>query len=65
MEGCAYRIYIDASPCKIKTVHIWRHILSHREGADCRAPRLFRETGLGSGHVQGGPYNTPSDGLCE
>ena len=20
-------------------------------------PRLFKETGLGSGHVQGGPYN--------
>eukprot|EP01052_Picozoa_sp_SAG31_P008071 SAG31_NODE_398_length_16250_cov_8.737601_13_plen_392_part_00 len=26
-------------------------------------PRLFKETGIGSGHVQGGPYNSPVDGL--
>ena len=26
-------------------------------------PRLFQESGLGSGHVQGGPYNAPVDGL--
>ena len=27
------------------------------------APRLYRESGLGAGHVQGGPYNAPADGL--
>ena len=52
-------------------LHSLRLLLSHLgmttsdyefKGAGC--PRMFREsTALGSGHVQGGPYNTPHSGL--